>query len=343
MKIKGLLYIAVAGLIFIASCNKEEMGPVISENPLAPVITAPAAGTSVEITESNFSEVLNFEWNAADYGFTAAISYTVQVDVGGNDFAEATEILKTNDLNGSITYDELNNKLLAAGAIAGAVNDLQFRVVSKVSDQVVDLMSDPVSASLKPYFVEVSYPVLNIPGNYQGWDPASTETVIHSLKSDEVYDGYVYFGEAETMFKFAKGSWDDNWGDTGLDGTLDAGGDDIPATGPAMYRLQADMNNLTYTATQTDWGLIGDATAGGWDSDQDMTYDAEAGVLTITVDLVDGEIKFRANDDWAINLGDDQANGIMEYDGANIVVAAGNYTIVLDLRGALITYTVTKN
>ncbi|MCK5821730.1 MAG: SusF/SusE family outer membrane protein, partial [Bacteroidales bacterium] len=200
------------------------------------------------------------------------------------------------------------------------------------------------SMAVKPLMVEVSYPVLNIPGNYQGWDPASPLTVIHSLKSDEVYDGYVYFGEAATMFKFAKGSWDNNWGDDGVDGTLEPGGADIAATGPAMYRLSADLNTLTYTAIQTDWGLIGSATPDGWDADQDLTYNAEAGILTITLDLVEGEVKFRANDDWGLNLGDDHANGVMEYDGANIIIdAAGNYTITLDLSGALILYTLTKN
>lgn len=344
MNRKGLLYSAVAGLFLMAACDKAEMGPVILDNPTAPVITTPAAGSSIEITEGNFGEVLAFEWSASDYGFVAAVNYTVQADVGGNDYAEPVELFKSSGLTGGISYEELNNKLLAAGAVAGALNDLTFRVVSSISDAVSDLVSTSVSMAVSPLLVEVSYPVLNIPGNYQGWDPASLLTVIHSLKSDEVYDGYVYFGEAATMFKFAKGSWDHNWGDDGVDGTLDPGGADIAAAGPAMYRLSADLNTLTYTAVQTDWGLIGSGTPGGWDSDQDMTYDADAGILTITLDLVEGEVKFRANDDWAINLGDDQANGVMEYDGANLIIgSAGNYTLTLDLRGALITYTITKN
>lgn len=344
MNRKGLLYSAVAGLLLLSSCSKSEMGPVISDNPTAPAFTAPGGGTIIEISEDNFGEVLSFEWTAADYGFVAAVTYTVQADVTDGAFTNPIEILKTNGLTGGLSYEGLNNKLLAAGAVAGASGNVLFRIMARVSTAVPDLFSTSVSLAVKPLLVEVSYPFLNIPGNYQGWDPANPNTVIHSLKSDEVYDGYVYFGEAATMFKFAKGSWDVNWGDDGLDGTLDPGGADIPAAGPAMYRLHADINNLTYTALKTEWGLIGSATPGGWDSDQNMTYDADAGVLTITVDLVVGEIKFRANDDWAINLGDDQANGIMEYDGANITIdAAGNYTITLDLSKALITYKVKKN
>ena len=68
--------------------------------------------------------------------------------------------------------------------------------------------------------------------------------------------------------------------------------------------------------------------------------------MTITLNLTAGEMKFRANDAWDINFGDDGANGSLEYGGANIAIAsAGNYTITLDLKGGggKYTYTVKKN
>ncbi|RMG27177.1 MAG: hypothetical protein D6730_07770 [Bacteroidetes bacterium] len=64
----------------------------------------------------------------------------------------------------------------------------------------------------------------------------------------------------------------------------------------------------------------------------------------ITLDLQAGEVKFRANDDWAINFGDDDGNGSLEYGGANIVIAeAGNYTIDLMLSVQDYTYQIVKN
>lgn len=64
-----------------------------------------------------------------------------------------------------------------------------------------------------------------------------------------------------------------------------------------------------------------------------MTYDTVNQVWTITLDLVAGEMKFRFNDDWAVNLGDNDADGSVEQDGANIAMAAaGNYTITLNLK-----------
>jgi hypothetical protein len=60
----------------------------------------------------------------------------------------------------------------------------------------------------------------------------------------------------------------------------------------------------------------------------------------VTLDLVVGAIKFRANDAWDLNLGGD-INALTS-GGANIsVTVAGNYTITLDPWG--LKATVTKN
>ena len=95
-------------------------------------------------------------------------------------------------------------------------------------------------------------------------------------------------------------------------------------------------------------GLIGGAIPGtGWDSDRDMTFDPATGTYSITLDLNAGEIKFRANDNWDFNLGDnnDPNDGRPEVGGNNIKInAAGNYTITLDLLvGGNWVYTIKKN
>lgn len=48
----------------------------------------------------------------------------------------------------------------------------------------------------------------------------------------------------------------------------------------------------------------------------------------ITTDLTDGEIKFRANDDWAISWGG-TLEQLTTLNGGNIAVTAGKYTINL--------------
>lgn len=179
----------------------------------------------------------------------------------------------------------------------------------------------------------LSYPVLYAPGSYQGWDPTNTSTVLASQNVDGNYEGYFYFPEAGTQFKFADGpSWDVNYGDNGADGTLDQGGDNIQVADAGFYRVLVNLNDLTYSINKTSWGIIGSATAGQWDSDQDMTYDVATNSLVFQGNLSPGEMKFRANDDWALNYGDSGFDGLLEPDGANIpITQGGNYIVRLYL------------
>ena len=187
-----------------------------------------------------------------------------------------------------------------------------------------------------------TYPKITVAGSFQGWDPSSTATVLASPGRDSVYTGYMWFEEASTQFKFTDGNgWAVNWGDNGADGTLEPGGDNIVAGDPGLYRITVDLSNLTYTFAKTDWGLIGSATPGGWDSDQDMAYDASMGALTIALDLVAGKVKFRANDDWALNYGDTGGDALLEENGADIdIPTSGTYIIRLYLDAPDHTYSI---
>ena len=93
-------------------------------------------------------------------------------------------------------------------------------------------------------------------------------------------------------------------------------------------------------------GIIGDATPKAWDVDIDMHLAdptrADKFTWTITTYLKAGAMKFRANDDWAVNWGaNDYPTGTGVQDGPNIPIPEdGYYKIVLDdITG---NYTVTK-
>jgi hypothetical protein len=188
------------------------------------------------------------------------------------------------------------------------------------------------------------YPIIYVPGAHNSWDPANTSTVLASVGSNDQYEGYLWFGSDNNQFKFTEGpNWDVNWGDNGADGTLDAGGDNIVAGTAGYYKLNVDLGTHTYTILKTDWGVIGDATADGWNSDQNMTYDPDSGFWSAILELTAGTIKFRANDAWDLNYGDDGANGVLEQNGANIAVPeAGKYMIKLKLGIPDYTYSYEK-
>lgn len=185
------------------------------------------------------------------------------------------------------------------------------------------------------------YPFIYVPGNYQGWNPSKVENTIASINDDGTYEGYAFF-DAGTQFKITEGpNYNINYGDNDADGTLDLNGDNIEVAEAGFYRLMVDLNAATYTLEATNWGLIGSATPSGWDADMDMTYNEEVGAWEIETSLVAGEIKFRANDDWAINMGDSGADALLEQDGDNIIIENnGAYRIRLYLNKPDYTYSI---
>ena len=134
----------------------------------------------------------------------------------------------------------------------------------------------------------------------------------------------------------------------GTSGTLQIGswgGNNIIVNGGiGYYLIKANLIEKTYSWLKTEWGIIGPAQPGGWDNDSNMTYSVATGLWTTTLDLVAGDMKFRANDAWTINYGDTGADRKLDFEGANIPVAvAGNYSVTLDLRGPIYRYSIVKN
>lgn len=347
MKLNYFMLLA-AVLFGFTACGDETFDPVLNLGA-ASTISAPADGLSFVITEETAGdEFATFTWSAADFGVQTGITYTLQVDLAGNDFAEPTAVVPaTTATSASVLNSAINSLLINRGLPGGVAQALQARVKAVVGIEADGnvLISSPISFNVTPFEAEIDYPKIYVPGAHQAWDPPTAPNLF-SVESNGNYDGYVYFADASNEFKFTTGpNWDENYGDTGADGTLDINGDNINSGGEAgVYRLTSDINGLTYTVTRTAWALIGDATPGGWDNDTDMIYDPSSGVYSLTVDLTAGEIKFRANDAWDINLGDTGADLKMEYGGDNIAVTeAGNYTIELLLNRAVYSYTVTRN
>ena len=174
-------------------------------------------------------------------------------------------------------------------------------------------------------------PFLYVPGNHQGWSPA-TAPFVHSTD----FMNYSGFVSLDGEFKFtSEKSWDGvNYGAGAKDGTLstDGGAGNLKAE-KGFYLLKANISSLTWSAVliQT-FGLIGSATDGGWDTSTPMTFDAAKSEYSITAALKDGELKFRANDAWDVNLGGDLEH--LTFGGANIAVKAGTYKITLSLSDA---------
>ena len=161
-------------------------------------------------------------------------------------------------------------------------------------------------------------------GDANGW---SFSNPLYSAAGDGKYTGFMYLNQ--NGFKFAT---QQDWNGTDYGTGLVEKGSNIVMTEPAgFYKVDVDLTSqaLTYTAINRV-GVIGSATAGGWDSDQAMTYNAAEKCWEIKgITLTEGEMKFRANNAWELDWGGSLAD--ITYKGGNIKVAAGKYNIKLYL------------
>ena len=168
----------------------------------------------------------------------------------------------------------------------------------------------------------VGKPVLYMAGDANGWnqiDYLSSEDGVH-------FTGYMYLNQ--NGFKFCTQK---DWKGTNYGGAFFGESEDnIMMTQEAgFYQVDVDLSARTYTLSPFNIGIIGNATPSGWASDTDMTYNPTERCWEIKgVELSDGEMKFRANDDWALSWGGELDN-LTTQNGPNIAVTAGTYDIKL--------------
>lgn len=182
---------------------------------------------------------------------------------------------------------------------------------------------------------EITFSTIGIIGDATpgGWDDDTDLT--QSNADPNVWSANVTLIDGEAKFR-ANDEWVIDWGagdfPTGV-GTQ--GGDNIPVIA-GEYKVSLNTETGEYNFQEiVDYasvGIIGDATPDGWDADTDMEKDDTNGALwSLRVILTDGELKFRADDDWAVNWGaGDFPMGIAEQEGANIPIPAGEYNITFN-------------
>lgn len=334
-KLAGLGLMAT---LFLASCEKDEDRVVMQ--PGSALTLKASTNTAVLTQDKATTNAVTYTWNPVDFGFQAAVQYTLQFDKKGGNFSAPIEFEAGTATSRTLTVAELNSILIRLKVAPSTAGNVDMRVKAAPGGAAAPVLSSVSTMTGTPYLVFIQYPSLYVPGSYQGWAPDKAP-FIASVNNDKTYEGYVDFVGTDIAFKITNApNWDN--GDYGLDanntpGVLvakDSKNITLPTAG--YYRLNVDLNTLKYTATKTTWAVIGAATPGGWDTETPMVYDATNKVWKVTLPLKADELKFRANNAWDIDMGDNEPDGAPDYGGKNIKVgAAGTYTVTLDLsKGA---------
>jgi len=346
----------------MVSCSEDDNKTVVAD-VTAPVLISPQDGTSIVLDpDLQDNPGLTLVWNHGAYDVATVINYNVEIAASGTNFTTiVTPDLTTTNRVYAFTVADLNGIALRAGLTPFESGKLDIRVVSSLgNNQDLAMTSNVITINVTPYTTES--PKLYLRGNFTNasgygpdWGDNTTPPYLQAAAYGETaFEGYIYMNVAAPEFKLIPTNvgFTGDYGDaaaSGASGELVQEGETNIKPGPAgYYWIKADTEELTYSATLTSWGIIGSATAAttggdGWVSDADMTYDATSKTWKITMPLAAGEIKFRANNAWAINYGDAGADGSLDFNSTNIAVAAaGTYVITLDLSHPLAyTYTLT--
>jgi hypothetical protein len=330
MKKNILIYLAIIGLTTLfTGCEKEgEMVKMLS-NPVPPtLITLP----DLTLERVNGTHVLVFTGTPVDPGFTASATYYLDACAAGTAFADSIVVytgiradtirLSVSDLNGillkkfpadattSVDFRLRAVLVVDAGTGAPGIGTNTFSYASAVKNASVTLYG---------------LPRLDLIGS--GMDQK-----VESALGDGNYTGLVKLNTANP-FTLLDPDAGTSYG--GAAGALSVNGPAIVPERTGWERMNVNVSAMTYEISEYRIGLVGSATPNGWDTpDQPMEYDPATGTWSITINLVDGEFKFRLNNAWAWNLGYRPGGtdpGDLFHNGDNIAVTAGNYTITLTI------------
>ncbi len=199
-----------------------------------------------------------------------------------------------------------------------------------------------ISANMltKEYSLTYAFEVLYTPGSGNGWSQTASQCLYTSDYAN--YFGVTITGDegaAEGEFKLcATTDWSMNWGLDG--GVLTPGGSNIKTEPAGLWWVSANLNSLTMAMWHVDViGVIG--LNGNWNDDIEMTPSEKGLKWTAEITANDAtDFKFRVNHGWDANLGGELNR--LEAGGPNIPVAAGTYTVVLDMTSVPYTCTLTK-
>lgn len=147
---------AAAGLLACAalnltSCKKDE-SQVVLTTAAAPTLTASTTSPDLVLTTTNANATAaTFTYTAADFGFPAATTYTLQIDKkGGNFSSPQTFAAGTSAGTVSLTRSQLANAYFNLGTAYGATAQVDARVVASVSAAAPSQTSQVVTLTATP-------------------------------------------------------------------------------------------------------------------------------------------------------------------------------------------------
>jgi hypothetical protein len=337
-----ILLMSCVGLLLVSSCKKDETKVVAIQNVKPGQLNASA--TAMVLTKADAEKpAITFNFAKPDFGFNAAVTNTLQLDVKGNNFSKAKEVaFDAGVLTKTFSTIDFNALLLSMMLPTGVNTQIEARLKSQFTGTSESpVYSSIVNLTVNPYAL-ISF--LYAPGAYQGWNPSTADS-LRSATSNGIYTGILSFTPGNLGFKvLTKKAWGPpEYGKGTGAGTIAIGGGDLFAPSAGTFDVTVNTNDNTILFVPLVWSLIGNAPAGSnWSNDVDMVYNSANQTWSVTSTMAVGEFKFRKNHDWGTNFGDKTGDFILDTENDNNIriTSAGSYRVVLNLITN--TYSVTK-
>jgi hypothetical protein len=308
----------MAVVIAWTACEKDEKVTLDLDEANAPVLSSM---DDMVLLQDDAENEITFQWSAAQYPLENLpdVSYSLQLDLEGNNFAERVQLVETSETSFTRTVAQFNQRLTAMELEAGVPTVVELRVVASITaaTDTDNLISNVMRFQVTIYedFVIIDPIYMLGDGTAAGWNNTQAIEMYPVFNEDGSHNPAVYtliatLGEGGNMVKFISvlGQWAPQWGSDGT-GTAEEGilayrpTEDEPDPDPINiselevgdYRVTADTTNLTYTIIKAteELYLLGSGTEAGWDNTAALAMTKDGpGMFSIVTTLTAGDDMF---------------------------------------------------
>ncbi|MCF6346819.1 MAG: SusF/SusE family outer membrane protein [Flavobacteriaceae bacterium] len=316
----------------ISSCDENENFEILQAQESFQIVT-PASGSVIILDDTNLANnALFISWESPNSSTES--TYTIEVAETGTDFTNPIVLGTTQNMDFSMTVDELNTFLLdTMGLNPEEATSLDIRVLNNGE------ATQTIAVVITPYIVE--FTEFYLVGSLTNWEPA--EALAMTNIDFNIFEITVDLADGDE-FKFLPQNtgWDGDWGEDpdNPENLIVEGEQNLSGYTAGKYIITIDLNTFTFTVeaiiAPDNLFLVGSLT--GWDPATSFPFfNSGENIFTIVIDLPDGaEFKFLPqNTGWDGDWGEDPNNaGSIIQDGEQNVsgFAAGKYLVTVDFN-----------
>ena len=354
-------------MVFFISCQKEE----VTDIKLAGVLSLSSTSADIILSQINSANVaVTYNWTTGtNNGTGASISYVLQIDKAGNNFANPHTLdMGKAVYSKSFTISQLNSSLLEEyGAVAGIASNLEARVIATINTTPQSQQTSPViSIKVTPY--EPVSTALYILGDAtaNGWDASKAIALTPNADDPTVFAFRGALGIGSYKFITTLGHLLPSYirdadGNHIVYRTTDNEPDNkFTISEAGVYNIKVSLLDLTIKTVKLDVPVydhiyvVGDASPNGWDigNATELIQDQEnPAIFTYTGVMKPGDFKFpvNRNSDWSQDMFMRQSDSTMyiHHNGTTddskwTITKKGLYVIKLNIIDNTITISRTK-